>query len=214
MTKAVTSLLEQGFNSPEVSNSVVKGFHDMSLKMADSFTDAFMEIIDQGKSFEQSMGDMVRRIAVEWERELLSKMFKQGANWLTNAIFGGVGIGSDGLANMGDFNQPTTIAAANGGIFPGSFQAFANGGVASRPTVGLIAEAGRPEAVVPLPNGRSIPVQMQGASRPQEVKSTTVVVFDRQQLSQLRTGKNEIINYVVADLRANGPIRQSIKRTI
>ncbi|MEI7510603.1 MAG: tape measure protein [Candidatus Peregrinibacteria bacterium] len=48
---------------------------------------------------------------------------------------------------------------ANGGIFNG----FGQYGVTSSPVFGMAGEAG-PEAIVPLPDGRSIPVQMRGGS--------------------------------------------------
>jgi hypothetical protein len=41
---------------------------------------------------------------------------------------------------------------------------YANGGVATRPTLSLFGEGSTPEAYVPLPDGRSIPVSMQGNS--------------------------------------------------
>jgi hypothetical protein len=40
---------------------------------------------------------------------------------------------------------------------------FATGGVVSSPTVALVGEGIHNEAIVPLPNGRSIPVDLQGA---------------------------------------------------
>lgn len=65
---------------------------------------------------------------------------------------------------------PIGVAApmAMGGIFPGSFlpmQAFSDGGIVSRPMIGLVGEGGQKEAVVPLPDGRSIPVSMNGGGR-------------------------------------------------
>lgn len=61
------------------------------------------------------------------------------------------------------------VAGAKGGIFPGPFipvESFAGGGVATRPTFGLVAEAGRAEAMVPLPDNRNIPVKFVGDERP------------------------------------------------
>jgi hypothetical protein len=52
--------------------------------------------------------------------------------------------------------------AANGAVWTGGFQAFANGGMVKGPTLGLIGEGKYNEAIVPLPDGRSIPVQMRG----------------------------------------------------
>jgi hypothetical protein len=59
-------------------------------------------------------------------------------------------------------------AAAMGGIFKKGFKsaAYAQGGIATRPTLGLIGEGKHNEAVVPLPEGKAIPVNLgqQGAS--------------------------------------------------
>jgi tape measure domain-containing protein len=53
-------------------------------------------------------------------------------------------------------------AYANGGIAFGGFRAFANGGVVNGPTLGLVGEGKYNEAIVPLPDGKSIPVMMRG----------------------------------------------------
>ena len=47
---------------------------------------------------------------------------------------------------------------ADGGIAEGGFRAFANGGKVTSPTLGLLGEGKYNEAVVPLPDGKSIPV--------------------------------------------------------
>jgi phage-related minor tail protein len=52
---------------------------------------------------------------------------------------------------------------ANGGIVKGGFQSYANGGIVNQPTVGLVGEGRFNEAVVPLPNGKAIPVDMKGS---------------------------------------------------
>jgi hypothetical protein len=59
---------------------------------------------------------------------------------------------------------PNFAGFANGGIAPGGFRAFANGGVVSGPTLGLVGEGRYNEAIVPLPDGKSIPVQLGGKS--------------------------------------------------
>ena len=61
-------------------------------------------------------------------------------------------------------NYAPNFTFANGGIAPGGFRAFANGGVVSGPTLGLVGEGKYNEAVVPLPDGKSIPVQLGGRS--------------------------------------------------
>jgi lambda family phage tail tape measure protein len=74
-----------------------------------------------------------------------------------------VSIGSS-LFGSGAGGAPA--AAANGAIWDGHFQAiqgFASGATnISKPTVGVIGEGKYPEAIVPLPDGRSIPARIEG----------------------------------------------------
>ena len=56
-------------------------------------------------------------------------------------------------------------AAANGAIFKGGFRKYANGGIVNSPTLGLIGEGRHNEAVVPLPNGKAIPVDMRSSAQ-------------------------------------------------
>jgi hypothetical protein len=55
---------------------------------------------------------------------------------------------------------------ANGGVMSGGGSApltrYAGGGVATSPQLAMFGEGATPEAFVPLPDGRSIPVQMRG----------------------------------------------------
>ena len=56
----------------------------------------------------------------------------------------------------------TAVMSANGNVLRGGFQAFAKGGVVTKPTLGLVGEGKDNEAIVPLPDGRAIPVAMIG----------------------------------------------------
>jgi lambda family phage tail tape measure protein len=60
----------------------------------------------------------------------------------------------------------SALGFANGGVMSGAGSAsltrYANGGVATSPQLAMFGEGATPEAFVPLPDGRSIPVQMRG----------------------------------------------------
>lgn len=73
------------------------------------------------------------------------------------AQYGG---GAGGMVTIADFGG--IIPKANGGVLVGGFQAFASGGVVAGPTLGLVGEGKYNEAIVPLPDGKSIPVMMRG----------------------------------------------------
>lgn len=72
--------------------------------------------------------------------------------------------GAGALTSVSSVPSYAGVMFANGGIARGGFRAFADGGVVSGPTLGLVGEGRYNEAVVPLPDGKSIPVQMQGDS--------------------------------------------------
>jgi TP901 family phage tail tape measure protein len=182
-------------NTPEIGTQLARSMKGAMDEIKDGFTDMFMSITREGESFEQSWNNLMLDLATSLYRNLISKMVGQGVDWLWTALT----TNSGPSLGMGDFR------VAGG---------FAEGGIVSTPGVYSLAERRQPEAVVPLPNGRSIPGQMMGAGKAQEIKSTTVVVFDRNQLAQLRTGKNEVVNYVIADLHSNGPIRKTIRKTV
>lgn len=100
--------------------------------------------------------------------------------------------------------------AANGAVWPGGFQAFANGGIVNRPTLGLIGEGDHNEAIVPLPDGKSIPVVMKNGGGTQVAQNLTIgIVGD----SSMQAQPDQIITVVMADLRRNGPLRRTIMQT-
>jgi hypothetical protein len=124
-------------------------------------------------SFLQSVGQALSQAAAQMIATYIAigiaKMFAGlggggGSGVDTNAFNQG---GIPGLSNTASIGTPGTAVGfgfANGGIAPGGFKAFANGGVVNGPTLGLVGEGRYNEAIVPLPNGKSIPVQLGGRS--------------------------------------------------
>ena len=71
---------------------------------------------------------------------------------------------------------------ASGGVMtsagPTSLRTYASGGIANSPQLALFGEGSRPEAYVPLPDGRSIPVTMSGAGGGGDVFNISVSLTD------------------------------------
>lgn len=84
---------------------------------------------------------------------------------------GGAGSGSGGaVGNLGSAMSPVTSLPsffANGGIMtsagPVPLRRYASGGIANSPQLAMYGEGRTPEAYVPLPDGRSIPVRLDAA---------------------------------------------------
>jgi tape measure domain-containing protein len=88
-------------------------------------------------------------------------------------LFAGLGGGGNPAGSGGGISDSLPgirqyAGGLGGGGAPGSMPfappAFANGGIVTGPTLSLIGEGKYNEAVVPLPDGRSIPVQLGGRS--------------------------------------------------
>lgn len=85
-----------------------------------------------------------------------------GLSSLFGGADGGIGmVGEDELGAMSMPELPFLAAFADGGIMTNSgplqLRKYANGGIANSPQLAMYGEAG-PEAYVPLPDGRTIPV--------------------------------------------------------
>jgi tape measure domain-containing protein len=109
-------------------------------------------------SFLQSIGQALSQAAAQ----MIATYIAIGIAKLFAGLGGGGGPKTDTVTNFNAGAAQYTYA--NGGIAPGGFQAFANGGVVSGPTLGLVGEGKYNEAIVPLPDGKSIPVQLGGRS--------------------------------------------------
>ena len=82
---------------------------------------------------------------------------------------------------------------ANGGIAPGGFQAFANGGVVTQPTLGLVGEGKMNEAIVPLPDGKSVPVKLQGGDS-NNSSNAQVITLLKELITVVKSGGDVVLD--------------------
>jgi hypothetical protein len=140
------------------------GFADNLNKTVEGIQTTTTNTGKAGASFVESLGGVVQGIGILASSAMtimggIQQINKGGTkNTLAGigSILMGVGSGIGGFLNMGK--------AANGAVWQGGFRAFANGGTVQGPTLGLIGEGKYNEAIVPLPDGKSIPVQLNGDS--------------------------------------------------
>lgn len=142
-------------------------------KWGNSVIDTIMKIVQTGKfnfaDLTQSILADILKIKLEQQMGgMLNQATAGFGNYVGNLLgLNGGSINSGTQFNMGQFNF-TPYAFANGGIMTQygamELRKYANGGIANRPQMALYGEAG-PEAYVPLPDGRSIPVTMAGGQQ-------------------------------------------------
>lgn len=75
---------------------------------------------------------------------------------------------------------PSLVAEANGGIVTSNGEVdlhkYARGGIATSPQLAVFGEGSMPEAFVPLPDGRSIPVSFRGAGAGESVGGNNISI--------------------------------------
>ena len=124
--------------------------------LADGLTDL---LVNGSTNFRQFAANLLRDLA----RILIQSIVVKG---ILQAIgFGGGGGSAFDFSNLPGF---AFIGSAGGNVVDKQgavpLRKFARGGITSGPVLSLAGEAG-PEAIVPLPDGRSIPVNMRGGGQ-------------------------------------------------
>lgn len=143
--EALGKVKDKGKSAMEELTDAVNGWGKQA-------TEAFIDFAFTGK---MSFGDLATSVLKDMARMIAQQ---QIMGPLMNAVGGGSGGAFAGLTSLFGF--------ANGGIMTGGgsmpLNKYANGGVARSPQLAMFGEGSRPEAYVPLPDGRTIPVTMQG----------------------------------------------------
>jgi len=96
-------------------------------------------------AFFKNVGDHFMDMASKMIAKLIEiYILETIVGFITGAAGGGA---SGGPATAPAFAPPAV--AAQGAYWPGGFEAFANGGMVTRPTMGLVGEGGEPEYIIP-----------------------------------------------------------------
>lgn len=145
--------------SDEMSKFFESAAKNIQGTMADFLFDPFADGLD---GMGQRFGQMIQRMIAD-----------AAAAQLAKNLFGSMGqaTGGGGSGDWGWVGQAATWAAsffADGGIMtsggPVPLRKYAGGGIANSPQLAMFGEGAQPEAYVPLPDGRRIPVAMQGSN--------------------------------------------------
>lgn len=108
-------------------------------------SDAIADFVSTGKA---NFADLARSAIQD-----LTRIFVRAALFSTlKGVFQGSGILGFAMGGVMTVNGPMPL------------KKYAGGGVANSPQLAMFGEGSQPEAYVPLPDGRSIPVTMQGGS--------------------------------------------------
>ena len=160
-------------------------------------------------------GNQVKSIVTQHQiSDLFQKMaYDQGIDLIKTGLFGsGKKGGGDGLIGGLVKGAIGALGFADGGVMtsrgPLALRRYASGGVANSPQLAMYGEGSRPEAYVPLADGRTIPVSMKGGGGGPQISmgGHTIVVqgsADEKTLGQMRAELAASNRQMVADLQRN-----------
>jgi len=149
----------------QMSMELGAGIQSTLATTVDSIGTAFGEMLTEGKSFKQSMSaiwkDLKKQVIMQIAQMMVKMVAMLALALVLNTLTGGAFAASGGMKIGGIFS------GKNGGITNAlDVPSFAQGGITNAPQLALIGDnANNREAVVPLPNGRSIPVEMNGGGQ-------------------------------------------------
>ncbi len=136
--------------------------------MVNTLTDAVMS----GKA---SFRDLATGILKEITRILISKAVAALANMIINLF------GSSSSSGGGDTSGGSAWMAKGGIVGPQGkipVHAYSSGGIAKTPQMAIFGEGRSPEAYVPLPDGKNIPVRMEGGGAGTNIPISIAVSID------------------------------------
>lgn len=144
----------------EAATNAAKITQEVFTSMFKGLEDVMVDFITNGK---KSFADFARAIIADIARILVrAQITGPLANLLSTAFTGSTAAASS--VNIGSASLGSSFSSASNYSLPvGSIgKPMATGGIVDKPTLAYIGEGRFNEAVVPLPDGRRIPVEMKG----------------------------------------------------
>jgi tape measure domain-containing protein len=117
-----------------------------------AFGNSFKGLISGSMTAKEALASFFQSVAdhfLDMAAQIIAAWIKMAILNTIVKIFGG-GLTTAVSPEVGAIGQGSSIyAAAEGAYWPGGFQAFADGGLVTKPTMGLIGEGGESEYVIP-----------------------------------------------------------------
>lgn len=168
--EAIAALKGSVDDLDEFTKSAAK---NMQSAFADFLFDPFAEGADKmAQKFGQTVQRMIAEAASAQLMELLVGDYASNKKTGDSGLLGGL------FKAASSFDWADLFGFADGGIMtsagPLPLHKYANGGIANSPQLAMFGEGRTPEAFVPLPDGRRIPVNLQGGGGGHTINQTLI----------------------------------------
>jgi len=180
--------------SHEYANGA-EAFASLFGTISSGFDSVADSIIENNGEIGDSFDDMGKQIL-----KVLAKILAQQA---ALAVLGGFGF-TDSTGGLIGSRGLFSFLFEKGGIMtpegPLPLRRYDRGGIARSPQVALFGEGDRAEAYVPLPDGRHIPVRMQGGGDVTIINNSwTIKALDGADVKSVLTRERDTVEEIVAD---------------
>lgn len=202
-----------GYGAQQAIADYVEKASEGGKMMYGVFTQAFAQIEDAltnfvktGKLNFKELTDFISTelIRISIRQSIISPLLGSLSGFLTGAV------GSGGDQVIPDGGLPVNMAA-NGDVMtsqgPMELKKYSRGGVATSPQLAMFGEGSNPEAYVPLPDGRRIPVNMKGGG----VASNNVSVSVNINQS---TGESDVQSQTMFGKKIGEAIQRAVKQEL
>jgi tape measure domain-containing protein len=227
-TAARAATLAEKFQSPMEKMAkqwanYTRNMEESSANWADQTLNA---IVSTAQGSKTAFADLVKSILADMLKIELKQRLAGSMSTLMNAALGALGVGGGGVnlsGNTGSAMDAMTLSANGNVVGPwGATQLkkYAAGGIANSPQLSIFGEGDTPEAYVPLPDGRRIPVAMQGGGQGAAAPVTINVInqtgqnVTAQQGKTRFDGKQTVLDVVLSAANQPGPFREGLKNAM
>ena len=207
-----------------VEDSMTKGLGDALYNILTKTGTIKDALIGFAQSIARAWSDMIAKIAMQ--KILGNDSTAAGGPGVVGLLLKALGAGGGQTSGAGagagaplpEVTTPLMISqgAATGAVWHGGFtpiSAFANGGIVNRPVVGIVGEGKYPgEAMVPLPDGRTIPVTMTGGGGGAPGNIYVIASMEDAVRHGFRAHKDDIVDIAVADMKKGGKLAKTLRR--
>jgi len=199
---------------PELGEQIADITHKGLKAFGEGLTDALMSFADGSKSAKEAFADFARSFVVQMARMIIQMAIMRA---LAAAIPGfGAFMGIAGYAS-GGVVEGGVEPLASGGIAMGGLgralpvRGYAGGGpIVSEPHVALIGEGSMNEAVVPLPDGRSIPVDLGGGGGAEI--NISIEAVDARGIDELLVSRQETLRSIISQAMTESRVFRNAMR--
>lgn len=196
--------------------NLTERMQEAQARWVDDFVNRFVDGLAEGKF---AFKDFATAILKEITKLMMQKVVGQFIMSFAGALGGGTG-GNAGLyqSAYGLGADMNAFGGISGPMGKFTLEKYARGGVVPprTPHVAIFGEGSQSEAYVPLPDGRRIPVAMQGGGQPNvqvNVINQTGVQADAKTSTRF-DGKQMVLDVILTSVTSPGPFRDGMRQAL